>query len=186
MRAILLAAIALGVGAGTAFAGDSFNTVGSAIGFDVYSVEGRSVLVGSTSVGTPVLSIAEPGLRIGRTMGGEKYEVAAMFGYTIVAAESHQESVFGAMLDVNRLFQAEPTVHPYVGIHGGLLGAWASGETFPSGAIGGHAGTRVTIASGHGDIRIEARETLVHNAAWNEKNVGVFGFRVGYDLWFRK
>jgi hypothetical protein len=160
-------------------------TLGSSLGLDVYSQEGSSSLfVFSTTPGSPfLLPVAEPGLRIGVVLPGERVELAAQVGATVIGSEGESMHALGGTLEGNYCFAGDAEVKPYAGMHVGASRLGFDGGTTGLTNVGVQFGARRMVAAGHGAVRFELRGSLLQGDG--DSSLRDLGARFGYEIWFR-
>ncbi len=188
MRTAGIRALALGLllaaAGGPARAEGTVYTLGSSLGLDVYHQEYGSYCVLSTTPGSPLLFPAEPGLRLGMVLPGERAEFAVLMGMTVISTGEEAVSALGCTLEGNYAFAGDREVRPYLGVHAGIArSGLSSGEGTGLTNVGAQIGVRRMVSGGHGAVRLELRgSALGGDAGTGMTDLGV---RVGYDLWFR-
>lgn len=177
----LLAAIGAGM-ASPAFA--STWQIGPAIGFDVFTSSNSSSTL--TVVAAPMgpdlfTSGVRPGLRVGAWDASMRHELFSDIGYYVISGSG--SSVHTASWTLNYAHAFGQGSAPYVTVGGGF--ATVGGDSFSSESFtlfGLGVGHRQRLAHGHGSIRVEGRYDRINPSESFADDLGVIGFRVGFDL----
>jgi hypothetical protein len=158
-------------------------SLGSWLGFNAVTSDGETTTMFSTSPQPGLFFFDAPGLRTAVLFPGQRVELAAALGATLISSGSSTYSVLGFDADANYAFGRGLPVRPYVGVSAGMTSMNTDGDTQIA-RIGAQAGIRHVVADGHGALRVEARVGRISSEEFSD-GVTSYDLRLGYDLWFQ-
>ncbi len=139
----------------------------------------------------------QPGLRVGFRPSGSHHEVYLNTGLEYESRQGSDAHEFEATANYQYSLSPDAGVTPYATAGGGLIsqtleypyydyyGYVESVRTATLGVYGGGLGVAFRVANGAGRLRAEARYDRVPKGDRIYYSTGLFGIRLGFDLWMK-